>query len=58
MNTIHLSDRELQTTRQGMTAFLMGFGHDQADIHKDIRSVLAKLAAAETEPEVPEVAVS
>ena len=52
MNTIHLSDRELQTTRQGMTAFLMGFGHDQADIHKDIRSVLAKLAAAETEPEV------
>jgi len=50
MNTIRLTDQELETTRQGMTAFLLGFSHDEADTVAVIRSVLARLDAAEKEP--------
>ena len=51
MNTIHLTDEELQIARHGMTAFLRTFGHDEADTIILIRAVLARLAAAEPEPE-------
>lgn len=53
MNTIHLTDQELETTRQGMAAFLVNFGHDEAYEIAAIRSVLARLAAAEAEPDTP-----
>jgi hypothetical protein len=53
MNTIHLTDAELQIARHGMRAYLNTFGHDEADTHVIIRAVLAKLAAAETEQEPP-----
>jgi hypothetical protein len=53
MNTIHLTDAELQMARHGMKAYLNTFGHDEADTHIIIRAVLAKLAAAETEQEPP-----
>jgi len=51
MNTIHLSDEELEMARYGMTAYLRNFGHDEADTLVLIRAVLARLAAAEAEPD-------
>jgi hypothetical protein len=49
MNTIHLTDDELEMARHGMTAFLRTFGHDEADTVILIRAVLARLAAAQPE---------
>jgi len=49
MNTIHLTDDELEMARHGMTAFLRTFGHDEADTAILIRAVLARLAAAQPE---------
>ena len=51
MNTIHLTDAELEMARHGMTAYLRSFGHDEADVVAAIRAVIAKLAAAEPERE-------
>ena len=53
MNTIHLTDAELEMARHGMTAYLSSFGHDEADTVQLIRAVLGKLAAAESEPSEP-----
>jgi hypothetical protein len=53
MNTIHLTDTELEMARHGMTAYLRSFGHDEADTVVAIKAVLAKLAAAESEQEPP-----
>jgi hypothetical protein len=53
MNTIHLTDAELEMARHGMTAYLSTFGHDEADTLIAIRAVLAKLAQAEAEQEPP-----
>lgn len=55
MNTVHLSDEELELTRQAVHAYLRVFGHDEADTHRSIRAVLAKLRAAEPEAEEPQV---
>lgn len=49
MNTIHLTDAELRTAHQGMSAFLHDFGHDEADTLHAIRAVIAKLDAAVAE---------
>jgi hypothetical protein len=51
MNTIHLTDAELEMARHGMTAYLSAFGHDEAETVIVIKSVIAKLAAAQPEPE-------
>jgi len=51
MNTIHLTDEELAMARHGMTAYLRSFGHDEADTIVIIRAVLARLAAAQPEPD-------
>lgn len=51
MNTVHLTDEELEITRHGMTAYLHSFGHDEADTGLLIRAVLARLAAARPEVE-------
>lgn len=56
MNTIHLTDAELEITRHGMTAYLRSFGHDEADTVVLIRAVLARLAAAQQEAD-PSAAV-
>ena len=37
--------------RFGMRAYLLNFGHDEADTVVLIRAVLARLAAAEAEPD-------
>ncbi|HWJ81272.1 MAG TPA: hypothetical protein VNS55_03455 [Nocardioides sp.] len=49
MNTVHLTDAELEMARHGMTANLQTFGHDEADTIVLIRAVLARLAAAQPE---------
>lgn len=49
MNTVHLTDAELEMARHGMTAYLQTFGHDEADTIVLIRAVLARLAAAQPE---------
>ena len=56
MNTVHLTDEELEIARHGMTAYLHTFGHDEADTLVLIRAVLARLAAARPEPTVPAAA--
>lgn len=56
MNTVHLTDEELEIARHGMTAFLHSFGHDEADTVVLIRAVLARLAAAQPELDSPAAA--
>ena len=51
MNTVHLTDEELEIARHGMTAYLHSFGHDEADTVVLIKAVLARLAAARPQPE-------
>lgn len=51
MNTVHLTDEELEIARHGMTAYLHSFGHDEADTVALIRAVLARLTVARPEPE-------
>jgi hypothetical protein len=53
MNTVHLTDTELNTARQGMLAFLHDFSHDEADTVLAIRAVLARLDAAQAEDGTP-----
>ena len=56
MNTIHLTDEELEIAQYGMTAYLRSFGHDEADTVVLIKAVLARLSAAQSDPD-PAVAV-
>lgn len=56
MNTVHLTDEELAMARHGMTAYLLTFGHDEADTVLAIKAVLARLAAAQPEQD-PSAAV-
>ena len=56
MNTVHLTDEELEIARHGMTAYLHTFGHDEADTVVLIRAVLARLAVARPEPGAPAAA--
>jgi hypothetical protein len=53
MNTVHLTDDELETARHAMTAYLRTFGHDEADTVARIRAVLDRLATAQTESDHP-----
>ena len=46
VNTIRLSDAELELTRHAMKAYLLAFGHNEADTVEAIKAVIAKLAAA------------
>jgi hypothetical protein len=50
MNTVDLTDEELEIARHGMTAYLRSFGHDEADTIVLIKAVLARLAAARPGP--------
>ena len=55
MNTVHLTDEELEMTRHALRAYLLAFGHDEADTHLVIRRVLAKFQAVEPESDEPQV---
>lgn len=48
---MHLTDAELALTRNAMQSYLTTFGHDEAEIVAQARTVLAKLDAAEQEEE-------
>ena len=51
MNTIHLTDAELEMARHALRAYSLAFGHDEADTLAEINRVIAKLRAAEPEVE-------
>jgi hypothetical protein len=53
MNTIHLTDAELEMARNALQAYSLAFGHDEADTVAEIKRVIAKLRAAEPEREEP-----
>ena len=55
MNTIHLTDDELEMARQALQAYLLAFGHDEADTHRTIWRVLGKFRAVEPESDKPQV---
>lgn len=43
MNTIQLTDAELELARHALRAYLGDFGHDEADTLHAIKGVIAKL---------------
>ena len=55
MYVIHLTDAELETARHALRAYLSAFGHDEATTLGEIRRVIAKLQAAQTDGEEPRV---
>ena len=46
MHTIELTDEELRIIRNALQSFLEDFGHDEADVLRSIKRVLAKLPEA------------
>ncbi len=53
MYAVHLTDAELETARHALQAYLLAFGHDEAETVGQIKSVIAKLRAAQIEDEDP-----
>jgi hypothetical protein len=45
VHTLELTDDELRLVRAALTSYLEDFGHDEADILRRIKQVLAKLPA-------------
>ena len=43
MNTIELTDEELRIVHAALHAYLNDFGHEEADLLREIKKVLAKL---------------
>jgi hypothetical protein len=43
MHTIELTDEELRLVRNALQSFLEDFGHEEADLLRAIKQVLAKL---------------
>jgi hypothetical protein len=44
MNTIELTDEELRLVQAALHAYLDDFGHEEADMLRAIKRILAKLA--------------
>lgn len=55
MNTIHLTDDELEMARHALRAYLQAFGHGEADTLAAIKRVIAKFDAVQSEGEEPQV---
>jgi hypothetical protein len=53
MNTVHLTDRELEMARHALQAYLQAFGHGEADTVEEIKRVIAKLRSAQPEGDEP-----
>ena len=51
MNTIHLTDEELEMARHALQAYLRSFGHGEADTVEKIKRVIARFRAAEKDEE-------
>jgi hypothetical protein len=43
MHTIELNDEELRLVRAALTSYLEDFGHEEADVLRAVKAVLAKL---------------
>jgi hypothetical protein len=43
MHTIELTEEELRLVRNALQSFLEDFGHDEADLLRSIKRILAKL---------------
>jgi hypothetical protein len=46
MHTIELTDEELRLVINAVRSFLEDFGHEEADLLRQIKELLAKLQAA------------
>jgi hypothetical protein len=55
MYAVHLTDAELETARHALRAYLSAFGHDEAETVGEIKRVIAKLNAAQSEGEEPRI---
>ena len=47
MHTIELTDDELHLLREAVRSFLGDFGHDEADLVRQLQALLAKLSASD-----------
>ncbi len=47
MHTIELTDDELRIIHSALRAYLEDFGHDEADILRAVKALLAKLPSGE-----------
>jgi hypothetical protein len=45
VHTIELTDDELRLVRAALMSYLEDFGHDEADVLRQVKHVLAKLPA-------------
>lgn len=43
MHTIELTEEDLRLVRAALTAYLEDFGHDEADVLRAVKAILAKL---------------
>ena len=43
MHTLELTDEELRLVRSALTAYLEDFGHEEADILRKLKAIIAKL---------------
>ena len=43
MYTIELQDEELQLLRSALRSYLQAFGHNEADVLREIKELIAKL---------------
>ena len=43
MHTIELTDEELRLVRAAMTSYLEDFGHEEADILRALKAIIAQL---------------
>jgi hypothetical protein len=43
MHTLELTDDELRLVRSALTAYLEDFGHEEADILRKLKAIIAKL---------------
>jgi hypothetical protein len=46
MHTLELNDEELRLVRAALTAYLEDFGHEEGDILRALKAILAKLPLA------------
>lgn len=46
MYTLELDDRELRLLDAALHAYLNDFGHEEADVLREVKALLAKLQAA------------
>ncbi len=55
MYAVHLTDAELETARHALQAYLLAFGHDEAETVGQMERVITKLHAAQIEDDDPRV---